>query len=110
MLLGLPSAVANGTNRLGIWMGTAGSVAGFWRKKIFYPSLVLQVGWPGLLGGLVGSWVGVKLPEAVFKPILAVVIVLVVVETLRTRNGRAGAPANAKGIPVLRSGFWPFLA
>jgi uncharacterized membrane protein YfcA len=110
MLFGLPAAEANGTNRLGIVLGTVGSVAGFWRKGHVYPGLTWQVGFPGLLGSLVGSWIGVTLPDPLFKPILAAIILFVVIETARPRKKYDRVPGNADEPPFLRSGFWPFLA
>ncbi len=111
MLLGLPAAEANGTNRIGIWMGTAASVAGFRRRGLFYPGLTWRAAWPGLAGALAGSWAGVSLPDAAFKPVLALVIVFVVFETARPR--RQGThqerPDDGGRTPSLRTGFIPFL-
>lgn len=83
IFMGLPSAVANGTNRLGVLMGSLGSLVGFRSKGIFLPRLAWQVGWPAALGSVFGSLIAIKLPDKIFNPILGVVIVFVVVMTLR---------------------------
>ena len=111
MLLGLPAAEANGTNRIGIWVGSAGSTLGFSRQGLFYPGLTARVALPGLAGVLAGSWTGVSLPDAVFKPVLALVIGFVVFETVRSRR-RGEEPdgsAAAGAAPSLPSGFLPSL-
>ena len=53
ILLGLPSAVANGTNRIGILAGSLGSLAAFRNLGHFHPALAWQVGWPA-------TWPGVR--------------------------------------------------
>ncbi len=105
--LGLPAAVANGTNRLGVWMGSLGSTAGFWRRGMVYPGLSLRIGIPGFLGAAAGSYLGVVLPDRAFKPVLAAVILFVVIQTVKPR--RQGARIATEEALTLRSGFWPFL-
>lgn len=105
ILLGLPSAVANGTNRIGVLAGSIGSVAAFRNLGHFHPRLALQVGWPACLGAVAGSLIAVRLPDRVFNPILAAIIVFVSVMAFRkgsTRTGREGPPA-------MRAGLVPFL-
>jgi len=53
--------------------------------------------------------VGISLPEALFKPVLAAVILFVVFETLRPKRMPAGVKgSNVEGL-FLRSGWIPFL-
>ena len=108
MMFGLPSADANGTNRLGLLMGNLGSIAGFRRHGHFYPRLALRVGIPGILGAVAGSFAGVSLPDVVFKPILAGIIFFVVLETARPKPNRVNK-TSSDGLQ-LRTGVWPFLA
>lgn len=107
MGLGLPAAEANGTNRLGVWVGSLGAVTGFRRHGFFQPDLIVKVGIPGLAGSLFGALTGVFLPDALFRPVLGLVILWVVFETVRTR--RRNLPVR-EGSATLRSGFVPFLA
>lgn len=105
ILLGLPSAVANGTNRIGVLAGSVGSLAAFRRLGHFHPRLAWRVGWPSSLGALGGSLLAVRLPDRVFNPVLAGVILFVAVMAFRKRAARA----EAAGPPRLRGGFLPFL-
>ena len=104
--LGLPAAEANGTNRLGVWFGSLGSTLTFRRGGHWRPDLLLRTGIPGLAGSALGALTGVFLPDAWFRPVLAVVIVWIAVETVRPRRD---AP-RISGPATLRTGFWPFLA
>jgi uncharacterized membrane protein YfcA len=89
MFMGLPAATANGTNRLGILLGSGASLLAFRSQGIFVPRLAWQVGWPAAIGSLAGSLIALRLPEKVFAPILAAVILFVVIMTFRGARGRA---------------------
>jgi uncharacterized membrane protein YfcA len=106
IFLGLPSATANGTNRLGILLGSLSSLLAFRLRGIFLPRLAFKVGWPAMLGALAGSLIAVRLPDQVFKPVLACVVLFVVVMTVRGRRPHA----DADGEPVLRGDAWAWLA
>ena len=98
IFLGLPSAEANGTNRIGVLLGSIGSLAGFRSKGIFLPRLTWQVGWPGTIGAVAGSLLAVRLPDRIFNPILAAVIVFVVIMTLRGHQvAAAGETLKLRG-------------
>ncbi|HLP40923.1 MAG TPA: sulfite exporter TauE/SafE family protein [Fibrobacteria bacterium] len=105
IFLGLPSAAANGTNRIGALAGSLGSLAAFRRLGHFHPRLAWQVGWPASLGSLVGSLLAVRLPDRIFNPVLAAVILFVAVMSFRKRPaaGQAREPAS------VRSGAVAFL-
>lgn len=101
ILLGLPSAVANGTNRIGVLAGSLGSLAAFRNLGHFHPRLAWQAGWPAALGALAGSLLAVRLPDRIFNPVLAAVIVFVAVMAFRKpvqAVGRAGPPRMRSGL------------
>ena len=106
ILLGLPSAVANGTNRIGVLCGSIGSLIGFRSHGKFLPALTWQVGWPAALGSVVGSLLAVSLPDKLFNPILGLVILFVVLMTFRQNRGTAGSA----GAPTLSRGWVAMLA
>jgi len=106
IFLGLPSATANGTNRLGVLIGSAASLMAFRSKGIFLPRLAWRVGWPAAIGSMAGSLLAVRLPDKVFEPILAAVILFVVIMTIRD-DGAVGEGGSA---PELRGGWIAFLA
>ena len=106
IFLGLPAATANGTNRIGILLGSLSSLFAFRSRGIFLPRLAWRVGWPAVIGSFAGSLLAVGLSDRVFKPILAVVILFVVVMTLR---GHKANPALGQE-PTLRGDLPAFLA
>ncbi len=77
IFLGLPTAMANGTNRFAIMIQCLFAVAGFKRKGIsnFKLSLLLSV--PALIGAIVGAQVAVDMSDALFKRVLAIIMLLV---------------------------------
>ncbi len=88
IFMGLPASTANGTNRLGILLGSTSSLLAFRSQGIFVPRLAWQVGWPAAIGSLGGSLIAVGLPDRVFNPVLACVILFVVFMTLRGQGAR----------------------
>lgn len=73
---GLPSAMANGTNRVAVEAGTILSALGFRSKGISNPRLSLQFAIPALLGAVLGAYLVIDLPKAVFHKVLAVAMLL----------------------------------
>lgn len=106
IFLGLPAATANGTNRLGILAGSLASLFAFRAKGIFLPRLAFQVGWPAALGAVAGSLIAVRIPDRVFNPILAAIILFV---AFMTWKGNTPNP-NLGHEPALRSGAIAFAA
>lgn len=94
IFLGLPSAVANGTNRIGVLAGSFGSVAAFRSLGHFHPRLAWRVGWPAALGALAGSQLAVRIPDRVFNPILAAVMVFVAVMSFRKKQPETARPGT----------------
>ncbi|UZO80107.1 sulfite exporter TauE/SafE family protein [Aquimarina sp. ERC-38] len=91
IFLGLPPAVANGTNRIGIFIQTATSVAGFKSKGIQPSRFSFYLGIWALIGSLIGARIAVTLDEEIFNKILAVIMVLVVIFMLvkpKTANNK----------------------
>ncbi len=82
IFMGLPTSIANGTNRLAIMVQCVFAVAGFKRKGVsnFKLSLVLSV--PALLGAIVGAQIAVDMSDFLFKRVLAIVMLFVVGVTL----------------------------
>lgn len=78
IFLGLPSATANGTNRIAILVATASATLGFRSKKINPFPLSLYLGFTALLGALIGARIAIDIDGVVFNKILAVIMILVV--------------------------------
>ncbi len=77
IFLGLPSAVANGTNRIAILLQNITSITSFKRKGYFEPRFALKLALPAVVGSLVGSSLAVDIPDALFNRILALVMIVV---------------------------------
>ncbi|MGB0255153.1 MAG: sulfite exporter TauE/SafE family protein [Flavobacteriaceae bacterium] len=78
IFLGLPSATANGTNRIAILVATTSAILGFRSKKINSFPLSLYLGITALLGALIGARIAVDIDGLLFNKILAVIMIVVV--------------------------------
>lgn len=77
IFLGLPTAMANGTNRFAIMIQCLFAVAGFRRKGISNFRLSILLSLPALLGAIVGAQIAVDMPDTLFKILLAIIMILV---------------------------------
>lgn len=77
IFLGLPSAVANGTNRIALVAQNIVAVTNFRQKGFFDWKLSMILSIPAVIGAIVGSRMAVFLPDSIFNKILAVVMMIV---------------------------------
>ena len=75
-LAGLPSSMANGTNRVAIEIQTIMAVLGFKSKGVSDFRTSLQFAVPALLGAVAGAYVAVDLPENIFHRVMAVAMLV----------------------------------
>lgn len=96
IFLGLPSTVANGTNRISVVMQTAVGVARFRRKGKLEVRRSAPAVISAIVGAIGGAFIAAELPEEIFDIALAVVLVLVVltlfVKTPSGEGSSAGGP------------------
>ena len=78
IFMGLPAAVANGTNRVAIFMSTFSASAGFKSKGVSNFPFNVYLGISGLLGALIGAQIAIDIKGELFNKILAVIMILVV--------------------------------
>jgi uncharacterized membrane protein YfcA len=78
IFLGLPPAVANGTNRVAIVLQTAMAVAGFRSKGVSTFPFNLYLGVSALIGSILGAYIAVDIKGETFNRILAIIMVVVV--------------------------------
>jgi uncharacterized membrane protein YfcA len=77
MALGLPPNMANGTNRIAIFLQNVVGVSSFHREKVMdFPS-GFRVGIPAALGAVAGAFIAVNLDDETMKLAIAGVMVLV---------------------------------
>ena len=79
IFLGLPSAVANGTNRVAIMAQNIVAVLNFRRKGYFDWKLGITLAIPAAIGAIVGSSIAVSLSDNIFNKVLAVVMIIVLI-------------------------------
>ncbi|WP_221420278.1 sulfite exporter TauE/SafE family protein [Fulvivirga sp. M361] len=86
IFMGLPTAVANATNRVAIFSQNIFAVAGFRSKGIsaFPYSLYLAIS--ALMGAIIGAKISVDLDDELFNKIIAAVMIMVVVLTIFNPN------------------------
>lgn len=78
IFMGLPSNVANGTNRIAILIQTAIGVKGFQSKGVTTHPFSVYLGVSALLGSLIGAQIAVDIKGDTFNKLLSVIMVLVV--------------------------------
>ena len=77
MALGLPPNMANGTNRIAIFLQNVVGVTAFHKEKVMdFPS-GFKVGIPAVLGAIAGAFIAVNLNDETMKLAIAGVMILV---------------------------------
>jgi hypothetical protein len=74
IFLGLPSAVANGTNRIALMVENLTAVSNFKSRGYSNFSLSIKLGIPAVIGSIIGARLAITLPDEIFNQILAVVM------------------------------------
>ncbi|MCF7521940.1 sulfite exporter TauE/SafE family protein [Neisseria sp. ZJ106] len=70
MVFGIPADIANGTNRVGVFMQSVSGVFGFHKAKRLPTEDLPAIIWPTMVGGLIGALCASFAPVAVLKPLL----------------------------------------
>jgi len=96
IFMGLPPAVANGTNRVALFMQNISGVAGFKSKGVSVFPYSLWLGISALFGAIIGAKVSVELDDKTFNQIIAIVMVGVVLLTVF--NGRTKAKQRVEDL------------
>jgi hypothetical protein len=93
IFLGLPAAMANGTNRVAVVLQNIVAIAGFHQQNVFPWRISLLSAIPSTIGAIIGAQLAVDVPDVLFKQILAgvmigVLIIILVDPSKRARTGR----------------------
>ena len=89
IFLGLPPAVANGTNRIAIFSQNIFGVLGFRSKGVSDFPYSIWLGLSALLGAIIGAKIAIDIPGDLFNKILAVLIVVMILFPV-LRNNKKG--------------------
>lgn len=96
LFFGLPSALANGTNRVGVVSQNLAGVLGFHRHGAFDWPWALKASVPALAGSVLGVWAALAVPDFAFRRILSVAMVVVTVWSLASQGRKIVAAQDLK--------------
>jgi hypothetical protein len=88
IFLGLPPTMANGTNRVGILLQNATSVAAFHRHRVLDWRWALAAAVPAVAGAGLGTWGALAIGDEAFKRALALLMVAITLLTLLDPSAR----------------------
>lgn len=90
IFLGLPPAMANGTNRVGIFLQNIFAVSGFKSKGVSAFPFAIWLSITALIGALIGAKLAVDIDGDLFNKILAIVMIAVMGFTLLSPLKKGG--------------------
>ncbi|MFN2339797.1 MAG: sulfite exporter TauE/SafE family protein [Halanaerobium sp.] len=79
IFLGLPAAVANGTNRVALLVENLTAVINFRDKGYFDYKFALLLAGPAVIGSLIGAQIAISISEQLFNQILAVIMFIMLI-------------------------------
>lgn len=109
IFFGVPSTMANGTNRIAVFIQNLGALFEFYKQKMFEWRLCLKLAVPTIVGAILGSMLAIDLPEEWFDRILAIVIVVVLLLILfkpHQKVKRKQVEINAPRMALLMLAFF----
>lgn len=78
IFLGLPTQVANGTNRIAILFYTSSATFGFRTKKVNTFPFSIYMGVSAMFGAVLGAKIAIDIDDFLFNRILAIIMIVVV--------------------------------
>ena len=103
IFLGLGGSMANGTNRVAIFIQNIFAVWGFHQEKESYFKQSLKFSLFTLPGVIIGAFVAIHISDELFRRILSLVIILVIVSLFMPRPSRKAQASRA-------ATFWLYLS
>lgn len=113
IFLGLSPSEANGTNRVGILSQNVAASYGFHRHGLFDRRAMLWSALPATVGAIFGTWLALEIPETAFQKILAGLMIVVTLWSLKPEK-KAPPKSDVEGedpgegvrLPALMIGFF----
>ncbi len=110
IFMGLPPAVANGTNRIGILIQNIFALWRFHRLRVFPWRFSMAVVAPAVLGALLGAHLATVISQELFKKALAFLMVVVTAVTLYLKPvGKLSQGQKDLSLPELSTKKWAFV-
>lgn len=107
IFLGLPTNVANASNRIAVIVQNIFAIKGFHEEKISTYPYNLYLSATALIGALIGAQISVDMDEALFKKALSIVMIIIIAYTIfkPKKKGEEGeenlsTPAKIKGMII----------
>lgn len=101
IFLGLDASVANGTNRVAIFIQNVSAIISFKKEKISNFGLSLKIGVFALPGAVAGAIIATKISNQLFETILAVVMIGIVITMLIPKSKKDYSVEVIKKTPFL---------
>lgn len=95
MAMGIPVAVANGTNRIAVVMQNLSATIAFMRKKMIDFKNSLLLGLPTILGTIAGSLFAMDVKAETFEVCLSIVLAIILIYLILDRD-KVAAPEGHK--------------
>ena len=96
---GLPSSIANGTNRVGLLIQSIFGTAGYHSKGIYTHPFSIYLGLSSLLGSLIGAQIAIDVNPYVFNKILSMVMLtMVLIMLIRKKTFENSFPEDRKSV------------
>jgi uncharacterized membrane protein YfcA len=86
LFVGLPSSLANGTNRVGVLAQNVAGISGFHRHGAMEWAWSIKASVSAAIGAGFGVWAALAIPDFAFRRILSIAMVVVTVWTLVSRQ------------------------
>ncbi len=106
IFLGLPPGIANGTNRVAIFLQNVGAVWSFKRFGVLDTRSLLWAAVPATLGAIPGTWLALVISDRAFQKTLALLMVAVTVWTLWSPSSKPGSGDAKTRFWILGAGFF----
>lgn len=104
IFLGLPPAVANGTNRIAIVVATFSANVGFVSKKVITYPFSIYLGITALVGAILGARIAIDIEGELFNRIFAIImIVVVLIMVFKPKFSANEAQERITGMPLVIS-------
>ena len=98
LFLGLPAAVANGTNRVGVLAQNVSGVWGYHRHGALDWSFALWASVPAVIGAGLGAWLALRVPDFAFTRILSFAMLAMTLWSVwKSRGGPAARQTSGAG-------------